>query len=510
MRYTAFFSSRIRAALLAIVVAATGLAAAPALANAAPSVSAAAAPGPITWDYNPYRFTLNQYGEFTGAPPSHSLEYGRTGDWPWAFTGSNLPPGITIDRVTGAVEGVPTLAGSFESPISLTAADGRRISGKLFFTVRTAPTGLQALTPTRILDTRSSGTGPLRGADIAGDEITSQELQITGRAGLPASGVDSVVLNVTVTSPTKNSNLRLWPSGAEQPNTSNLNYVRGQTVPNLVIAKVGDYGRIELENAAGAAHVIVDITGWFPARSEYTSVTPSRIMDTRSTGVTIDGQAQRTGALGTQTRSLKVAGRAGTGIPANAAAVAVNVTAVRPTAASHLTLWPAGSRKPGASNLNYKPGVVRPNLAVIGVGSDGSINVANGAGQVDVIVDIAGWFSAAGVFTPVTPARLQDTRTAGGAFGPGTTRTLKVTGRGGVPNDARAVVLNVTATRPNASSYVTVWPGGARPNASSLNFTAGLTAPNLVIVKVGPGGTISLYNNRGNVDLIVDVAGYWR
>ncbi len=76
-------------------------------------------------------------------------------------------------------------------------------------------------------------------------------------------------------------------------------------------------------------------------------------------------------------------------------------------------------------------------------------------------------------------------------------------------NGVSAVVLNVTATQPSASSYVTVWPKGeTRPLASNLNMAANQTIPNLVVAKVGAGGQVSLYNNNGSTHLVADVAGW--
>ena len=71
---------------------------------------------------------------------------------------------------------------------------------------------------------------------------------------------------------------------------------------------------------------------------------------------------------------------------------------------------------------------------------------------------------------------------------------LQVGGRGGVPMDAAAVVLNVTVTAPEGSGFITVFPcGEALPTASNLNFVAGDTVPNAVIVKLGAGGKVCLF-----------------
>ncbi len=121
----------------------------------------------------------------------------------------------------------------------------------------------------------------------------------------------------------------------------------------------------------------------------------------------------------------------------------------------------------------------------------------------------------AGTYVPLSPSRLMDTRKNLGAVGPvaaqGTVR-LQVAGRGGVPaSGVAAVVLNVTVTAPTKSGYVTAYPDGTTlPTASNLNFTAGQTIPNLVIVKVGSNGKVALKNSSaGTVQLIADVAGYY-
>ena len=114
------------------------------------------------------------------------------------------------------------------------------------------------VTPARILDTRSTtSVGP----------GSTRVLTVAGRGGLPAMGdavpPTAVVLNVTVTNPTANSFLTVWPDGSTRPLTSDLNYRPGLTVPNLDVVRVGGSGAIDLYNAAGSADVIVDVVGWY-------------------------------------------------------------------------------------------------------------------------------------------------------------------------------------------------------------------------------------------------------
>ena len=121
---------------------------------------------------------------------------------------------------------------------------------------------------------------------------------------------------------------------------------------------------------------------------------------------------------------------------------------------------------------------------------------------------------SSGGFHPLAPARILDSRDGTGGFssawGPWTTRPVTVAGRGGVPADAKAVVLNVTVTDTTAPLYLTVWPAGQpQPTASNLNWPAGDTRPNLVVAKLGAGGAISVFNLLGSTDVIADVQGWF-
>jgi hypothetical protein len=200
-------------------------------------------------------------------------------------------------------------------------------------------------------------------------------------------------------------------------------------------------------------------------------------------------------------------------------AVVLNVTATEPTAASFLTVFPGDVSRPVASNLNVVPGQTAPNLVIVGIGANRKVSLYNDAGSTDFVVDVVGWYGGAAatkLFTPATtPARLLDSR-YGNAFstpwGPNQTRQLQIAGNGPVPNDATAVVMNVTVTNPTVAGFATMYPsGGTRPDpASNLNFVPGETVPNLVMVKTGPDGKVSFYNLAGTTDMIADVVGWFR
>ncbi len=387
-------------------------------------------------------------------------------------------------------------------------------AGQVEFTPLPANGLYVPLTPARILDTRSTVGG--HAAPFAGGE--SFALTVAGVGGVPSGAVGAVALNVTVTEPTLSGHLTVWPSDQPREITSNLNFASGQTVPNMVIAKVSGTGRVSIYNSAGSTHVIVDVVGYFTdilfagSGASYQGLAPSRLLDTRT------GLGAPAGALGQQqTMSLNVLGVGG--VPAaGVTAVALNVTVDGPTAPSHLTVWPSGEALPVASNLNYLPGEIVPNMVLAKVGVGGRINIFNNAGSTHVIVDVVGYFSTSnslGQLVPLAPRRLLDTRIGLGAptapIGPQRTLDLLVTDISGVPaTGVSAVALNVTVDRPTTPSYLTVFPaGGAVPVASNLNFVAGETVPNMVIAAVGTGGRISIYNDAGSTDVIVDLVGYY-
>ena len=400
--------------------------------------------------------------------------------------------------------------------------------------------GYHPLTPARIFDSRfgigrpfgvagpvSAGDGSSPGEPNPQTRAFNQamhEVKVTGVGGVPSTGVSAVVLNVTATGPTAASHLSVYPKPPRStlyddqgsfgagtiPSASNLNVVAGQTVPNLVVARVGAGGKVRILNNSGSSHVIFDVVGWFDTGTAsgdgFTGITPERMLDTRA-GSQIGPYATPFGAG--QTRPVTVVGGA---VPSDATAVVANITVTGPTAASHLTAWPHGVAMPKASNLNFSSGQTVPNLAIIGVGAGGQIDVFNNAGTAHVIVDVVGYFrSGAGdLFTPaVTPKRLLDTRSTT-KVGAGEVRTLDVDTGVPVPPGAAAAVLNTTAVFPSANTHLTVFPDGvSAPNASNLNPAAGTVVPNLVITKLGSGGRVAIRNNSGTVDVLSDVAGWF-
>ena len=176
-------------------------------------------------------------------------------------------------------------------------------------------------------------------------------MSVLGRGGVPRTGVAAVVLNVTATEATAVSYVTAFPGGQPRPGTSNLNLLPGATVANSVIVGVGD-GTVQLFQHTGSAHLLVDVLGWFPVGSEFSAVAPQRLLDTRLGTATTDDLARAgAGVRGPATVDVAVLGNGG--VPAaHVAAVAVNITAVDPTAESYVSVYPSGGPRPLASTLN--------------------------------------------------------------------------------------------------------------------------------------------------------------
>ena len=339
---------------------------------------------------------------------------------------------------------------------------------------------------------------------------------MSGLAGVPANA-RTVVLNLTGAIPTQATYFTLWPSGENRPTTSNHNLAPGDTAAVLAIVKIGANGKIALYNDAGAAHVIVDVMGYFldPAAgpgSRQKGLSPARLVDTRSGA---GAPAAQIAAGGTLDFTVLGVG----GVPADATAVVLNVTGVAPSGSGgYLTVWPAGEPLPLASNLNLGSGQTRANLVIAKVGAGGRVSVLNQAGPTHLVVDVFGYFSpsAGAGQVGILPQRALDTRSGIGTLGlaqripAGGQVTFRASGFGAVPDYASSVVLNIIAINSTEAGFFTVYPTGeVRPWTSNLNMAAGEVTTNEVIAKVGVGGSITIFNGSGTTDIVVDVMGYF-
>ncbi|WP_182111775.1 MULTISPECIES: N-acetylmuramoyl-L-alanine amidase [unclassified Actinotalea] len=234
----------------------------------------------------------------------------------------------------------------------------------------------------------------------------------------------------------------------------------------------------------------------------FVPVTPTRVLDTRPLAESLGPDSRR---------DVVVAGVGG--VPADAKAVAVNITAVNSSTITHLRAWPAGQSRPGASVLNADAARSASASGVtLGVGGEGKISLYNSAGSTHVLVDVTGYYTTSGGSGYAqlgTAARVLDTRTTGGRMSDGQRRSVTVAGQGGIPADATAVVMNVTSVVSGGNGYVSVVPAGAAAGqTSSVNHLPGTDVANRTTVPLN-GGKVDVLLAGAPANVVLDVVGWF-
>jgi hypothetical protein len=361
---------------------------------------------------------------------------------------------------------------------------------------------LRSIVPERVLDTRI-GQGRPGTSKVDPNEVVELDF-----GDLVGPQTTAVVLNVTVDQPESEGFVTAWPCGGDRPVVSNLNFAAGETVPNLVVSKLGPGGSVCLSGIS-RTHLIADLNGTFETDGGLLAqpVTPERLLDTRSA----IGVPTTTKLRADSTLELQIVGA---NVPAAAGAATLNITVTEPDAPGFVTAYPCDQPRPTASNLNFAPGQTVANLVTAKLSADGRLCLYTLA-DTHLLADIAAWYGLdqpAGLIE-LAPERFLDTRSATGV--PTTTKVaggtfieLQVAGVGDVAADADAVVMNVTVTEPEGLGFVTAWPcDQSMPVVSNLNYAPGETNPNLATVKLSASGSVCLYT-LATAHLLADVAGY--
>ncbi|WP_042404320.1 PKD domain-containing protein [Streptacidiphilus carbonis] len=238
-----------------------------------------------------------------------------------------------------------------------------------------------------VLDTRGNQGLPKLGKVGPGASVTFSTLQ-TKNLGSYEYGATAVLLDITETNATASSYVTAYEPGTSRPNTSDLNFVAGETRSTTVVAPVDAQGRVSLFNQSGSVDLLASVEGFYlpfgpttdPVNAPMTPVTPVRVLDTRS------GVGAHKAPMGpTSDLSFKVAGV--DGIPAGATGVLVNLTAIDSTANGYLTAWGDLTSQPGGSALNFMHGQITPSLVYLPI-AHGYAALYNPFGSVNVIADI--------------------------------------------------------------------------------------------------------------------------
>lgn len=341
--------------------------------------------------------------------------------------------------------------------------------------------------PTRLLDTRTT-TGGHHGALAAGGTLS---LQVTGVAGIPATGVTAVVVNLTSVSPSAHGYLTAYGAAGARPTASSLNYAAGENRANLVTVPVGPDGKIRIYSSAHT-DVVADLAGYYrtgaqvPGGTLMDTTGPLRLLDTRRDDIPVGaGQV------------VKV--HVPNYVAPQATAVILNVTVVDPGVGGHVTAYGSGTA-PNTSSVNFTAGHTTAGQVVVPLAADGTVSIRNSAGTVHLVADVEGYYTpySGQVFVPAGPTRLLDTRTSGGPM----QNLQQITLDNGIPADAKAILLNVTETQAQGGGHLSA---GAEP--STINFATGQTSANGAVVDLSAGATIT--NHSQGVQAIVDLQGWF-
>lgn len=371
----------------------------------------------------------------------------------------------------------------------------------------------------------SSGVTPPADQTVRISPLRTLRIPMAGNYGIPSSGVVAVSFNMTAVSPEGPGYMTVWPCAKSQPLASSLNFTTGQTVANSVVAPVdlaADPQGAVCISSTQAAHIVIDVNGWFSPASGLTTMTPIRALDTRNgTGGVPIARVGRSGGSGAPL-TLQLTGA--NGIPTSGvSAVSLNLTVTNASSATgggYVTAYPCGTTPPIASNVNFSNGQTVANGVIVPVSPTGTVCFFV-EGEADLIADVNGWFASGSGFRPLSPQRMFDTRDGSGAVEKSMignmTKGLEmieipVVSRWGLPpSGVTSIVMNVTVTDSptgNGGGHVIVFPCSQnRPVASNLNFQGPNAVANSVIAQISPQGSVCFFVH-GSVNLIADTSGW--
>ena len=421
----------------------------------------------------------------------------------------NANPGVTVTATVAAVNVVGASPAVAAGPVTATA-----------------PGGSVRARPGQVLVDSRSGVGVATGKFGVNAE---RAVLVAGRAGVPASGVASVFVNVIVLDEAANTSLRVFPDGTTAPAISSIDALKAERIIQLLQVKLGTGGRIRVRNGAGAANVVVYVVGYSLTAAAsgsstnglVTPTTPAELVNTR-TGI---GTAKTKLGAG-KFIDATVLGKSG--VPATGvSAVFVNITSYGPSAASAVTVYPAGPL-PATPTLADLPGVSRTNRVLVRVAPGGKVRIYNQAGTVDVKLDIAAWVADgsnaqldADSLNPQSPVRLVDTRTGTGTpkapLAKGAEITVTAAGAAGVPKmtsptPPTAVLAFVRIYTAAATSSLSLRPAGtAAVSVADVTGRAHQTMGNLALVGLSADGKLTIRSattSTAAADVVVDIVGW--
>ncbi|MEV0440780.1 hypothetical protein AB0I84_35515 [Streptomyces spectabilis] len=340
--------------------------------------------------------------------------------------------------------------------------------------------------------------------NVAVEPGATLTVKLSGTAGLPAAGLDSVAVNVAAKGDSDSGTVVVYPSGELEPDAASVSYDKAHYASTTLVTRVGSDGQIKVVNQGTASmRVYLDVQGYTLRQddsqgSSYVALPPQRVLNP-------------TGLGGGGNLELKPLGKGG--VPAaDVTAVALTVTA-KSTSTGTIRVYPAGEGWPADATIDYPKDAAQQNFAIVKIGANGAVNIHNlGWGSADVAVDVVGYFTRstgtaqrAGLRS-VPPVRVAEKLVipAGGD------KVVDPRGVAGVP------VLNTTAVGISVTAFGT-GTGGIQVHPTQTAAAPGPTvsyvpdseATGFTLAKLGGDGKVNLHNTGSSpVTVWVDVLSY--
>jgi stage II sporulation protein D len=336
-------------------------------------------------------------------------------------------------------------------------------------------------------------------------------LHVLGKHRAPGWGTRAVALRISATSHVQPGRVLAWPTGHQKNQLVAGTFPAGSVTNGMVIVPVGKHGTISLRTTAATSGLTVHLVGYFGASAvsadQFRAVSAQRVVSSLSSKGWVGGRLRAGKA-----DSVRIAGRGS--VPDHARTVLVNVALVRPTVAATLNLSKPGTAFTYGSAVHAARSAINCSTALVRLDADGRLPLRLTDGRADVAIDVLGWFrpqngDRTGRYKTVAPAAVVGNQASTLAAGDST--TVDVTGDDTqVPPRASAVALQVLARGEGTPGSVAVTPAPTTAwNRSVLNFGSKGVNRNLVVVPVGPGGTITVSAKGASADVSVSVVGWY-
>ncbi|WP_214414656.1 hypothetical protein [Sphaerisporangium fuscum] len=314
-------------------------------------------------------------------------------------------------------------------------------------------------------------------------------VKVAGAASLPATGLESVAVNVAAKGNSDSGSVVVYPSGELEPDAAAVSYDKAHYAATTLVTRVGADGQINIVNqGTDKVRVYMDVQGYTLQQGDgqgasYVGLDPKRILAPTTLGAGANFQLEPLGKGGVPTSGVQ--------------AVAVMVTA-KSTSSGTVRVYPSGEGWPVDATIDYQANAAQQSFTIAKLGADGKVNIHNlGFGSAQVAVDVVGYLTTStpsqrAVLRSIPPVQIAEKLVvpAGGD------KSVDPRGLGGVPVvGTDSVGLGVTAYG-SGSGTVQLHPTGtAVPEGQTLTYAPDTEITGFTMTKLGTGGKVDVHNS---------------